>query len=134
MSSYLGQFKDTSRANVLPIATTNKLSIAPQNGAKKEAKGEPLAPKRCLFFLFSSSEQSFFRGKGQVSASLIIIKIMNKLLKPEEVCEGLGICRRTLARYEDQDLIKPIKVNARVFRYDPADVAAMINNLKAKIA
>ena len=40
MSSYLGQFKDTSRANVLPIATTNKLSIAPQNGAKKEAKGE----------------------------------------------------------------------------------------------
>ena len=52
---------------------------------------------------------------------------MTKLLKPEDVCEGLGICRRTLARYEDQNLIKP-------FRYDPEDVAAMIENLKGKAA
>lgn len=59
---------------------------------------------------------------------------MKKLLKPEDVCEGLGICRRTLARYEDQNLIKPIRINARVFRYDPEDVAAMIDNLKGRAA
>ena len=59
---------------------------------------------------------------------------MIKLIKPEDLCKMLGVCRRTLARYEEQGLIHPVKLNARVFRYDPEDVATMIQNLKGKAA
>jgi predicted site-specific integrase-resolvase len=59
---------------------------------------------------------------------------MTNLIKPEDLCEMLGVCRRTLTRYEEQGLIRPIKLNARVFRYDPEDVAVMIENLKGKAA
>jgi predicted site-specific integrase-resolvase len=59
---------------------------------------------------------------------------MKKLVKPEDICETLGVCRRTLSRWEDQGLIRPIKVNARVFRYDPEDVEAMILTLKGEAA
>ena len=55
-------------------------------------------------------------------------------MKPAELCHELGICRRTLARYEDQGLIKPIKFNARVFRYDLVDVEAMLLKLKGEAA
>jgi predicted site-specific integrase-resolvase len=56
------------------------------------------------------------------------------VMKPAELCEELGICRRTLARYEDQGLIRPIKFNARVFRYDLADVEVMLLKLKGEAA
>jgi predicted site-specific integrase-resolvase len=59
---------------------------------------------------------------------------MKKLVKPEDICETLGVCRRTLSRWEDQGLIRSIKVNARVFRYDPEDVEAMILTLKREAA
>jgi len=59
---------------------------------------------------------------------------MSKLIKPDDLCEILGVCRRTLSRWEEQGLIRSIKINARVFRYDPEDVEAMIENLKGKAA
>jgi predicted site-specific integrase-resolvase len=57
-----------------------------------------------------------------------------KLIKPDDLCEMLGVCRRTLTRYEDQGLIRSIKLNARVFRFCPEDVEAMIENLRGKAA
>ena len=60
--------------------------------------------------------------------------MVTNLLKPEDLCNMLGVCRRTLARYEEQELIKPLRINARVFRYDPEDVAAMLQALKGKAA
>jgi len=57
-----------------------------------------------------------------------------QLLKPEELCEILSVCRRTLSRWEEQGLIRSVKVNARVFRYDPEDIETLIENLKGKAA
>ena len=62
------------------------------------------------------------------------ISLNDSLLTPKEVCSYLGICRRSLSRWEDKKLIQPIKVNDRVFRYDPEDVAAMIEKLKGQAA
>lgn len=59
---------------------------------------------------------------------------MKILIKPDDLCEMLGVCRRTLSRWEEQGLIRSLKINARVFRYDPEDVEAMIENLKGKAA
>jgi predicted site-specific integrase-resolvase len=59
---------------------------------------------------------------------------MKSLIKPKDLCKSIGVCRRTLARYEEQGLIRSVKLNARVFRYDPKDVEVMIENLKGKAA
>lgn len=53
-----------------------------------------------------------------------------ELLKPSQVCEFLCICRKTLTRYENRGLIKAIKFNSRVFRYDPDDVSEMVEKHK----
>lgn len=57
-----------------------------------------------------------------------------KLVKPAELCEALGVCRKTLTRYEEQGLIRPVKINGRVFRYDPEEIGRLIENLKGKVA
>ena len=59
---------------------------------------------------------------------------MKILITPEDLCRSLGVCRRTLARWEEQGLIRSVKINARVLRYDPEDVEAMIENFKGKAA
>lgn len=59
---------------------------------------------------------------------------MKKLLAPKVVCDSLGVCRRSLARYEQQGLIRPIKINSRVFRYDPEDIEALVEKLKGEAA
>jgi len=91
-----------------------------------------LDPKTDSCFCVSYYNQLLFRGFGQVSFQLYIN--MSKLLKPEDLCDMLGVCRRTLTRWEEQGLIRSIKVNARVFRYDPEDVEAMILTLKGEAA
>jgi len=59
---------------------------------------------------------------------------MKKLLTPKELGDALGVCRRTITRWEDRGLIQSIKMNARVFRFDPDDVDALVENLKGRAA
>lgn len=52
------------------------------------------------------------------------------LLKPNEVCDALRVCRKTLTRYENLGLIQPIRLNQRVFRYRTQDVELLIETLQ----
>jgi predicted site-specific integrase-resolvase len=56
---------------------------------------------------------------------------MLKLLTPHEVCKELGVCRRTLRRYEEAGLIAPVKLNQRKFLYLREDIEAMLQKFKA---
>jgi DNA-binding transcriptional MerR regulator len=59
---------------------------------------------------------------------------MKKLYTPKDLMEIFGKCRKTISRYEQQGLLKPIKVNSRVFLYDPDEVEELFDNLKGKAA
>ena len=52
------------------------------------------------------------------------------LLSSKEVSEILGLSRRTLARYEEQGILKPVKLNSRVIRYYRNEIEDMLANLK----
>ena len=54
------------------------------------------------------------------------------LLKPAELCQELGVCRKTLTRYEDAGFITPVKLNSRTFRYRMADISALFDRLQGK--
>lgn len=60
--------------------------------------------------------------------------IKNKLglMKPTDLCQELGVCRKTLSRYEDLGYIKPIKINSRCFRYKMQDIEALLDHLQGK--
>ena len=62
------------------------------------------------------------------------MKQMNKLglLKPTDLCQELGVCRKTLSRYEDLGYIRPIKINSRCFRYKMQDIEALLDHLQRK--
>jgi predicted site-specific integrase-resolvase len=53
-------------------------------------------------------------------------------MKPAELCQELGVCRRTLTRYEEQGFITPVKFNSRSFRYRMADISALFDRLQGK--
>jgi len=54
----------------------------------------------------------------------------NCLLSPKQLGAMLGLSRRTLARYENDGLLNPIKLNARVTRYARTDVENMLAKFK----
>ena len=54
----------------------------------------------------------------------------NTLLNPKQLCEMLGLSRRTLSRYEAAGLLHPIKLNRRVIRYAQSDVDDMLQKFK----
>lgn len=58
------------------------------------------------------------------------MKADNCLLSPKQLGSMLGLSRRTLARYEAEGLLSPIKLNARVTRYVRADVEGMLSKFK----
>ena len=52
-------------------------------------------------------------------------------MRPKEVCERLGVSRRMLKQYEVRGLIYPIKLSSHTFRYDPEDVAALVESRRS---
>lgn len=46
-------------------------------------------------------------------------------LTPKETCAYLKISRRTLSTWVKKDLLKPIRINARVLRFRKADLEAL---------
>ena len=54
------------------------------------------------------------------------MKPMKKILSPKEVLDLLGVCQATLYRYRKDGKLKPVRINARNFRYQASDVAALL--------
>lgn len=50
------------------------------------------------------------------------------LMKPAEVCEALGVGKKTLLKYKDAGKLRVVMINSRTFRYYAEDVQAMIEN------
>jgi predicted site-specific integrase-resolvase len=48
------------------------------------------------------------------------------LLTRGQVAGLFGVCKETIRRWERQGLFKPVIMNARVLRYRPEDVQALI--------
>ncbi len=53
----------------------------------------------------------------------------SKLLTRQEVANALRIHTRTLARWEEKGLLKPLKFSARAIRYRKEDVERLISEL-----
>jgi excisionase family DNA binding protein len=53
----------------------------------------------------------------------------SKLLTRQEVATALRVHTRTLARWEEKGLIKPLKFSARSIRYRQEDVDRLIEEL-----
>lgn len=58
-------------------------------------------------------------------------KSMQKWLDNQEVCEILGISKRTLQTYRDKGMLSYTQINHKIF-YRPEDVDKLINKLKNK--
>lgn len=58
-------------------------------------------------------------------------KSMQKWLDNQEVCEILGISKRTLQTYRDKGMLSYTQINHKIF-YRPEDVEKLINELKNK--
>lgn len=58
-------------------------------------------------------------------------KSMQKWLDNQEVCEILGISKRTLQTYRDKGMLSYTQINHKIF-YRPEDVEKLINKLKNK--
>lgn len=57
------------------------------------------------------------------------------LLSPKEVCEYLGISRRSLTRYVDTGNVpQPIRFNARMLRWRRKDLDATLERIHRKRA
>jgi len=54
-----------------------------------------------------------------------------QLLLPAEMANRLNISRHTLGVLSRTGQLKPIKINKRVFRYDPDRVRDALNHLEA---
>jgi len=53
----------------------------------------------------------------------------NKLLTRRQVAEALQVHPRTIARWEEQELIKPVKLSARCIRYRSKDIERLVDEL-----
>jgi hypothetical protein len=51
---------------------------------------------------------------------------IQKMVKRSQAAYLLGLCPRTLVRYEKLGRLKPIKLNSRLVVYHEADVAALL--------
>lgn len=59
---------------------------------------------------------------------------MNNLLRPEQLCEKLGITKSALPglRRRDKSFPLPIRVSQKVLRWDEADINEWLNQKKEK--
>jgi excisionase family DNA binding protein len=61
----------------------------------------------------------------------ILIKdsvIRERLMTRKEVAAYFGVSKETIRRWEGQGKITPIVLNARVYRYRPSDLEALIGS------
>lgn len=58
-------------------------------------------------------------------------KSLQKWLDNQEVCQLLGISKRTLQRYRDNGTLPYTQINHKIY-YRPQDVEQAINKLKSK--
>ena len=56
---------------------------------------------------------------------------LKKWLDNQDVCDVLGISKRTLQTYRDNGTLAYTQINHKIF-YKPEDVEAVINKLKSK--
>ena len=56
---------------------------------------------------------------------------LKKWLDNQDVCDVLGISKRTLQTYRDNGTLSFTQINHKIF-YKPEDVEAVINKLKSK--
>lgn len=56
-------------------------------------------------------------------------KTDSQLLSRNQVAEMFGVSTRTIARWEERDLLHPIRVTSRLLRYRREDIEALIRDL-----
>lgn len=47
-------------------------------------------------------------------------------IMPKEAAEMLGVCRRSLTRYEKKGILTPIRISSKKIRYDLNEVEALL--------
>lgn len=55
------------------------------------------------------------------------------LLSRLEVAEVFNISTRTVARWEEKGLLKPIRITSRLIRYQKRDIDALIEETKVEM-
>lgn len=55
-----------------------------------------------------------------------------RLLTTKEAADIIGVCTRSMERWEKQGRIKAVRPSPQIVRYDPRDVEAFIQSLRAE--
>lgn len=50
------------------------------------------------------------------------------LLTAEQVANHFGVCRTTIRRWTNRGLLRPARLNRRIIRYFPSDVARLVRD------